>query len=206
MSRGSRYLSAMLVGGALMLGAASANATTVIPKSVATSAAPASQVLTFSVYLPLRNQPALKTFLTSLQTQGSASYHKWLTPAQFNAQYGPTAASVSNVTSALQGLGFTILGVQGRGIQVSGTVAVVTRAFSTSLVSVQPQTGPASLVSTTPLVVPAALKAEGVTVPAFTSAVPRLKTHSRNLGAVTDPDNRFGAVGGYYFTDLKQGL
>ncbi len=204
MSRGSKYLSAMLVGGALMLGAASANASTVIPKTVATSAAPASQVLTFSVYLPLRNQPALKTFLTSLQTQGSASYHKWLTPAQFNAQYGPTAASVSNVTSALQGLGFTILGVQGRGIQVSGTVAVVTKAFSTSLVSVQPQAGPASLVSTTPLVVPAALKAESVTVPAFTSAVPRLKTHSRNLGAVTDPDNRFGAVGGYYFTDLKQ--
>jgi len=203
MKRSSGYLAALMLGGALFAGTSSAEAAAAIPPSVTVSAVPANQLITFNVYLPLRNETALKTFLVSLQTQGSASYHQWLTPDQFNAQYGPTAASVANVSTALQSYGLTVTGVLGRAVQVSGTPAAIAKAFSTNLSAVQSAAGSSGLVSSTPLVMPAALKAEGAIVPAFSSALPRLRKHARNIGAVA-PGSRRGPAGGYYFTDLKE--
>ena len=54
------------------------------------TAAPATNV-DFEIFLPLRNKAGLQTLLDAQQTQGSPSYHQWLTPAQFKAQFGPAA-------------------------------------------------------------------------------------------------------------------
>jgi len=65
----------------------------------------------------------------------SASYGHYLTPAQFNQQFGPTAAQAASVRGYLSGLGFTVKGVaQGnRWVTVSGTVHQIESAFGTTL-------------------------------------------------------------------------
>ncbi len=45
---------------------------------------------------------------------GSATFHQFLTPAQWEAAYAPTAAQVSAVTSYLSSNGFTGLSAAGR--------------------------------------------------------------------------------------------
>ena len=47
--------------------------------------------------LPLRNQGALTALLSQLQDPASPNYHKYLTPAQFTAQFGPTEADYGAV-------------------------------------------------------------------------------------------------------------
>jgi hypothetical protein len=78
---------------------------------------------------------ALKTFLTGLQTPGSPSYHKFITPEQFGALYGPADADIQAVTTWLQGHGFTVNQVhKGKtAIEFSGNVAELQSAFHTSI-------------------------------------------------------------------------
>ena len=44
----------------------------------------------------------LHTYLESLQDANSPNFHKWLTPAQFGAQWGPADSDVAAVTTWLQ--------------------------------------------------------------------------------------------------------
>src|SRR5436305_10839689 len=50
--------------------------------------AQATQAVHFDVFLPLRNKDKLQSLLKAQQDPKSAQYHKWLTPAQFAAQFG----------------------------------------------------------------------------------------------------------------------
>src|SRR5215469_16345811 len=49
-----------------------------------------SQRLDLVIGLPLRNQPALTALLQRLYDPASPDFHKFLTPAQFTEQFGPT--------------------------------------------------------------------------------------------------------------------
>jgi len=88
-----------------------------------------------TVSLQLRNQDQLDTFLKALQTPGNASYHKFLTPEQFAAQYSPTQDQVSAVVNHLTKSGFKNISVSSNRtlITADGTAATVTNAFNTSL-------------------------------------------------------------------------
>ncbi|PRC93737.1 S53 family peptidase [Solimicrobium silvestre] len=90
-----------------------------------------------TVSLQLRNQDQLESFLTALHTPGNASYHKFLTPEQFAAQYSPTQAQVDAVVAHLSSAGFKNISVSSNRTLVSadGTVATVKQAFNTSLKS-----------------------------------------------------------------------
>ncbi|WP_266159688.1 protease pro-enzyme activation domain-containing protein [Dyella silvatica] len=66
----------------------------------------ASKPLHVAVSLKLRNQSQLNTLLRELDQVGSPNYHKYLTPAQFKAQYAPTDAQVQAVVAHLQQAGF----------------------------------------------------------------------------------------------------
>jgi hypothetical protein len=68
----------------------------------------ASAQTSISLTLAYNNQAQLDTFVANVSDPSSAQYHQFLTPAQFNAQYAPTAAQESAVVSALQGAGFTV--------------------------------------------------------------------------------------------------
>ena len=206
MTRGLKS-TASLVLGALTLGFAGGAAAQVGGGSgvSAVSATPPSQAVTFNVFLPVQNRAALETLLSDQQTPSSPNFHKWLTPAQFNAQFGPTAAAVASATAALKAQGFTVVAAQGRAIRVAGTAGTVGRAFSTSLSTLQPRTGPAKLVANSPLVLPAALKSQGAMIAAFTG-LPKMHTHFKLATQISSskPANRYSSSGGYFFDDLKQ--
>jgi subtilase family serine protease len=96
---------------------------------------PAGTTLHLSVALRPRDPSALTAYARAVSTPGSASYRRYLTPAQFAQRFGPTAAQVSAVRRSLRAQGLT-LGALSRGglsISVVATAARVERAFSVSL-------------------------------------------------------------------------
>jgi trimeric autotransporter adhesin len=80
-------------------------------------------------------QQALTQYLADLQNPSSPNYHKWLTPAQYGAQYGISDADLQTVEGWLQGHGFKIEKVpQARNvIQFSGNFGQLQSAFHTSM-------------------------------------------------------------------------
>ena len=80
-------------------------------------------------------QAALTQLLVDLQNPSSPRYHQWLTPEEFGAQFGLSAADLAKVSSWLTSQGFTITGTA-RGsnfITFSGTAGQVQQAFGTSI-------------------------------------------------------------------------
>ena len=89
-------------------------------------------------------QEALTAELANLQNHVSPSYHQWLTPAAFAAEFANSASDAAAVSSWLQGEGFTVAPLpNGRGwIEFSGTVAQVDHAFQTQIHTVAAAGGP----------------------------------------------------------------
>jgi hypothetical protein len=89
--------------------------------------------------LALKLRPAaearLAQCMAALQDSGSPSYHRWLTPEQFGAAFGPCQEDLDRVTAWLESSGFDVEEVApGRcAILFSGTVAEVERAFRTPI-------------------------------------------------------------------------
>jgi hypothetical protein len=80
-------------------------------------------------------QARLQRRLAALQDPGSADYHRWLTPEQFGAEFGPSGADLDRVTAWLQAGGFQVEEVAAGRMSVlfSGTVAQVEQAFRTAI-------------------------------------------------------------------------
>lgn len=99
--------------------------------------APADQPLNLVISLEPRNQAAEDAALRAMYTPGSSAYHQFLTPAQFTAEYAPTAGTVSAVTGYLQSHGFTNIDVLSNRMVVtaSATAAQATSAFHTAISS-----------------------------------------------------------------------
>ena len=188
------------VSGLALVGAASA--APFIEKGAYATAARASEPARFEVFLPLRNTGALDDLLGRQQDSTSADFHKWLTPAQFKARFGPSPDSMRRTIAGLRALGFTVSAEHTRSVEVTGDAGAVSRAFSTTLLHVQPQVGVARLVANTPLAIPAALKAEGAMVVAFSRRPPH--QHFSVRVPMRNPDNRNSVHGPYWFDDLKQ--
>ena len=76
-------------------------------------------------------ESALRQLVDDLHTPGSASYHKWLTPAQFGKQFGPSDQDVATVESWLQSHGFNVTKVNGgrQSLEISGNVAQFRSTF-----------------------------------------------------------------------------
>ncbi len=80
-------------------------------------------------------EAALQDFLEKQQDKSSTSYHQWLTPQEFGAQYGPADADIQAVTGWLGQQGFQVNQVySGKTvIEFSGTAAQVRAAFGTAI-------------------------------------------------------------------------
>src|SRR5579872_3636954 len=73
-------------------------ANTIVPAVASHHAArtglvPLNSVIHFAIALQPRNEAAENAFVQSLGERNSTNYHHFLTPAQVNARFGPTAAS-----------------------------------------------------------------------------------------------------------------
>jgi hypothetical protein len=80
-------------------------------------------------------ETALQTMLQNQQDKSSPSYHQWLTPEQFGAQFGPADEDIQAVTDWLTRQGFSVDKVySGKTVlEFSGTVAQVQQAFGTAI-------------------------------------------------------------------------
>jgi hypothetical protein len=80
-------------------------------------------------------QAALTTLLDAQQDPASPQYHKWLTPKEFGARFGPADQDIQSVTSWLESQGFSVARVsKGKTIiEFSGTAAQVNQAFHTEI-------------------------------------------------------------------------
>jgi subtilase family serine protease len=173
--------------------------------AVVAPAAP-SEAVGFEVYLPLRNGAALEALLKGQQTPGSSQYHAWLTPAQFGAQFGPSAASFANVRAALTAAGLTVTATHTQSVRVAGDVQHAAALLNTSLVKVTKASGSSRLVALTTPTLTGVLKSEDVRIAAFAPTPLRHPTAFKGAlaQAMTGPDNRYTATGAYWFDDDKQ--
>lgn len=78
---------------------------------------------------------ALGQLLDAQQTRDSGSYHQWLTPAEFGAQFGVADEDIQTVSSWLVSHGFTVSRVSSSRmfIEFSGSAAEVRDAFHTEI-------------------------------------------------------------------------
>jgi subtilase family serine protease len=83
---------------------------------------------------PAALQQALDRLVHDQQVKGSASYHRWISPADLRA-YGPAQADIDKVAGWLTGHGLTLNSVSrsGMSIDFGGSAGAVARAFHTSL-------------------------------------------------------------------------
>ena len=99
--------------------------------------AASSRQLQLEIVFALTNHDALDQLLTDQQDPTSPRYHRWLTPDQFAANFGPTQSSFEAVGDWLKSQGFSVesADIKERSIRVAGTVAKVQRAFGTTIVA-----------------------------------------------------------------------
>jgi subtilase family serine protease len=80
-------------------------------------------------------EAALEQFLDQQLDKSSPNFHKWLTPEQFGAEYGPGTEDIQQITSWLEAHGFQAARVSnGRSvIEFSGTAGQVSETFHTAI-------------------------------------------------------------------------
>ena len=101
-----------------------------------TGTAPATyQPLQMEIYLKPRNQAQLDQLLQDQQDPTSPQYHKFLTPTEYDQQFGPTDADVADVSSWLKSQGFSVTHASAHDGRVafSGDVATAQSAFSVQI-------------------------------------------------------------------------
>jgi subtilase family serine protease len=99
------------------------------------SRADAARMLSIHISFAPRNAADLAKLLADLQDPASPRYHRWLSPATFNANFSRTPGEVSAVRQWLSGQGFRIIDFSPRGITSIATVAQAESAFATPLLA-----------------------------------------------------------------------
>ncbi len=113
---------------------------------------------TITVGLALRNAAALDPLIASMSRPDSANFRHFLTPAQFAAQFGQSAAAVAQVVDSLRSFGFNVQAVHSNNLLItaSATNAQIAAAFGTTIHAYS-QAGVSYEAPAAPAVIPAAL-------------------------------------------------
>jgi subtilase family serine protease len=100
-----------------------------------TSALAAGQRVNAKVWLSPRNASKLDALAQAVSDPASALYGRFLTSAQYDSQFAPSAAEVTAVTRWLTGYGLNIgaIGAGNTYVSVSGSAAAVNAALNTKL-------------------------------------------------------------------------
>ena len=142
----------------------------------AASQADPNAATTFNVYLPLTHTDALDQLLSEQTDSSSPNYHRWLTPAQFKQQFGPSPAAFAAARATLEGAGFTVIAEHTQSLTARGPVTAAEKLFSTQLVQMQTRSGNMQLAAANhgQLNLPQSLAALGAVIPEF---APHLAAH-----------------------------
>jgi kumamolisin len=169
-------------------------------KAILQARATATQQVAFDIYLPLQNRDQLEKDLAGLHDPSSATYQRWLTPAQFNARYAASSSQVNAIKAQLAAYGLEASTVTAHRLHVTGNASAVEQAFSTVLKNGVYANGKTTVVATQPLTKTGALAQTDAVVAGFSGFI-RMRSHAH---ATALPQNRYSTTGGYFFDDLKQ--
>jgi kumamolisin len=95
--------------------------------------AAASQPISVTIALKLADSAGAETMMQRLVTPGDAMYHKFLTPAQVDAQFGPRASDVARVIAVLSASGLTVERTTSTTLTATGNPSSLEKAFHTNL-------------------------------------------------------------------------
>lgn len=100
---------------------------------------PAGRLMNLDLVLPMRNQAGLETLLEELYDPTNAVYHRFLTPKEFTARFGPTESDYNAVVQFARMHGMTVTGGSrdGLDVQVSAPVEAIEMAFHVRIGSYQ---------------------------------------------------------------------
>ncbi|HEX3833706.1 MAG TPA: protease pro-enzyme activation domain-containing protein, partial [Solirubrobacteraceae bacterium] len=98
------------------------------------AAAPASRARAL-ISLRHRNEAQLENFIATVSDPSSASYGRYLTPAQFAGRYAPSASTVQAVEAFARDSGLQVQAVPSNRayVYVTGSVAQMQHAFATTI-------------------------------------------------------------------------
>jgi len=98
-----------------------------------------SQTMSLNIVLPLGDPAGLETFLSEVYDPNSSSFHKFLTPTEFTAKFGPSQAQYDAVVQFAVSNGFTVIGGSrdAMDVQVKGPVSAVESAFHVQMMTYQ---------------------------------------------------------------------
>ncbi len=96
---------------------------------------PATNELFLSIGLPLRNEGELNELLRQLYDPASPDFHKFITPSEFAARFGPAEPDYQAVMKFAEANGLAIVGTHPNRVvlDVAGSVSNVERAFQITL-------------------------------------------------------------------------
>lgn len=160
-------LAVALFGGATLIALAGtpADASAGVPGTAptlvqgATDLGPATGPFGLTLVLPLQDRAGLDQLLASLYQPSSPDYHRFLTPAAFDAQFAPSPATLASVEGWASSAGLSVVSVSANRtlVRVSGPASAVDRAFGVSLDQFRTPQGQTYVSNTTPAGIPAAL-------------------------------------------------
>src|SRR5271170_7227666 len=159
----------------------------------------------FTVFLPLTHTDKLDTLLAELTDSHSVNYHRWLSPAQFKKQFGPSAATIARARAILGAAGLTVAAENTQSLSVQGSVAKVERFLSARLDVVQMRRGNTKLAAhDEKITVPESLTALGAVIPEFTTHL-QAHTHHAVMGVMTakaaSPGERLAPADSFFYPD-----
>lgn len=108
-------------------------------RATTTKADSTQQQVDARVWLAGRDPQAMTDYAQAVSDPSSALYRHFLTPAQFNARFAPTAEQVSSVTSWLKSAGLTVTEQNNHYVRVRGTQEKAAKAFGTDFGSYKVQ-------------------------------------------------------------------
>lgn len=96
---------------------------------------PATNNLQLAIGLPLRNEAGLDELLRQLYDPRSTNFHKFLTPPEFTARFGPAEQDYQAVIKFAEANGLTVTGTHGNRVvlDVEGSASNVEQAFQITL-------------------------------------------------------------------------
>ena len=138
-----------------------------------------------TIYLAPRDPAGLAAFATAVQTPADPQFHHFLTRPEFVARFAATDADIALVESVLRQEGFTIgaLYANHLALEVSAPAGTASNAFGLSLRRLSSD-GRVGTVSTTPVTLPASLRALVRGVGGFDTVLSRRGGHLQAPAAI----------------------
>lgn len=93
----------------------------------------AGEAVSVTVALKLRDPAGAEAMMRQVGTPGDPLYLQFLTPERFQAQFGPSEATVGEVVAQLRRNGLTVERTTATTLKATGTPAVLERVFQTTL-------------------------------------------------------------------------